>query len=89
MTPENKNLQLFADSFNLEYLIKKQKIPFLHRSYHHKQESIFQKSMYTRNWNIRFSSINSSQFKMTNINSSSKTQVIRKLYTEIKKLYGD
>ena len=55
MTPEEKNLHLFQDSFNSKHLIKKStQDTVLHRSYHHKQENIFQRNMCVRDWNMRF-----------------------------------
>ena len=59
MTPEDKNLQLFADPFNLEHLIRKPACfkgsPPCIDLIITNRKSIFQKNMYIRNWNIRFS----------------------------------
>ena len=56
MTPEDKNLQLFADSFNLEHLIRK---PTFFKGSPSCIDLIItkhiSKGIYIRNWNIRFS----------------------------------
>ena len=59
MTSENKNLQLFVDSFNLEHLIKKptcfKEPPSCRDLIITNRKHIKKKKMFIRNWNIKFS----------------------------------